>query len=76
MRVAFAVAVLMVTINPAAVRSDPPATAAGTAARWAETEAQSRITNGDYDGAIQAEHEAQADRQEAERETAGRSPKR
>jgi hypothetical protein len=35
-------------------------------ARWAELEAQARITDGDYDGAIQAERQADAERRKAD----------
>ena len=37
------------------------------AARWAELEAQARITDGDYDGAVQAEQQASTERLRAER---------
>lgn len=71
MPVAFAVALLMVLVTPTFGRPEPSvsssAAAASSDARWAEWEAQSRITDGDYDGAIQAEQQAQADRRQAER---------
>jgi hypothetical protein len=35
--------------------------------RWAEWEAQARITDGDYDGAVQAEQQANVTRHEADR---------
>ena len=37
------------------------------AARWAELEAQAKITDGDYDGAVQAEQQANASRHNANR---------
>ena len=37
------------------------------AARWAELEAQARITEGDYDGAVQAEQRADVERRKADR---------
>lgn len=80
MPVAFAIAFLMVVVTPALARSDPSVTSsdavASSEAGWAEWEAQSRVTDGDYDGAIQAEQQAQADRQQAERrETPASSPR-
>jgi hypothetical protein len=54
--------------NPAADRNQ---------ARWAEWEAQARITDGDYDGAVQAERQADSDRDAADRQEAiDRSSKR
>lgn len=44
-------------IGPAVVDHDQ--------ARWADWEAQSRMTDGDYDGAVQAEQQANTDRHEA-----------
>ncbi|MGD0102953.1 MAG: hypothetical protein ABSC06_02825 [Rhodopila sp.] len=61
------------------VRPDDSAPAAGerNAARWADREAQSRMIEGDYDGAIQANQQADADRNELEQqERLARSPKR
>lgn len=80
MRVAFAVALLMLVVAPALTRSDPsasPVSGASSEVRWAEFEAQSRISDGDYDGAVEAEQQAQADRQQAERrEMPAGNPKR
>lgn len=46
-------------------------------ARWAEWEAQSRISDGDYEGAVQAQRQADANRQEADRrEMLARRPQR
>jgi hypothetical protein len=57
-----------VETNPAAVRNE---------AGWAEWEAQARITDGDYDGAVQAERQADVDRDAADRQEAiDRSSKR
>ncbi len=44
-------------------------------AGWADWEAQARITDGDYDGAVQAERQADADRREAATQEA-RAPDR
>lgn len=52
------------TINPAAEANE---------AGWAELDAQARITEGDYDGALQAEHRAEVARQHAE-ELAAHAP--
>jgi hypothetical protein len=38
-------------------------------AQWAEQEAQARITDGDYDGAVQAQQQADTEWQLAERDT-------
>jgi hypothetical protein len=57
-----------VEMSPAADRNE---------ARWAEWEAQARITDGDYDGAVQAEQQADVERHEADRqEMMDRSSKR
>ena len=46
-------------------------------ARWADLEAQARMTDGDYDGAVQAEKRAEAARSKAEQqEMTDRSSKR
>ena len=67
---------LMVLALPASASSEPPTTnpSAATAsneANWAEFEAQARITDGDYDGAVQAEQRADAARKQAEQLAAG-----
>ena len=36
-------------------------------ARWAEWEAQARVIDGDYDGAVQAEQQAKAERHKVDR---------
>jgi hypothetical protein len=82
MRISFAIPLLMLLAFPNFARSDPSdlslaATANRDEARWADWEAQARITDGDYDGALQAEQQAEADRHEADRqEMLARSSKR
>ncbi len=70
MRIALAVPLLLLTALPVAARCEPaaPGTAAAdrNEARWADWEAQSRMVDGDYDGAVQAERQADADRRDAE----------
>ncbi|WP_428489977.1 hypothetical protein [Rhodopila sp.] len=82
MRVSTAITILMLLAIPAFAEpaaentgaagpstADPGAAAAADrdAARWAELEAQARITDGDYDGAVQAEQQASTERLRAER---------
>jgi len=76
MRLSSAIPVLMLLLMPAFAEpravdpsaTDPSAAAADrNDARWAELEAQARITDGDYDGAVQAEQQANADRHNADR---------
>ena len=52
------------SIGPAA---DPAVDVARNAARWAELEAQGRITEGDYEGAVRAQEQADMERRSAER---------
>jgi hypothetical protein len=52
--------------GPAA--TDPDPAAARNQAGWADREAQARITDGDYDGALQAQRQANADRRVAAQE--------
>jgi hypothetical protein len=73
MRVAFAMLVLILIALAGAVRADPPgigpsASADRNEANWADWDAQARITEGDYDGAVQAAKRAEAKRQQADRE--------
>ena len=51
------------SIGPAA---NPAADVARNAARWAELEAQARITEGDYEGAVRAQEHADIERRSAE----------
>ena len=81
MRLSTAVGVLMLLAMPAVAEpavENPGAAAPSSAdsgaaaadrdaARWAELEAQARITDGDYDGAVQAEQQAGKDRLRAGR---------
>ncbi|WP_428537742.1 hypothetical protein [Rhodopila sp.] len=74
MRLSTAIGVLMLLAIPASAEPAVPgaagprsadlgaAAADRDAARWAELEAQARITDGDYDGAVQAEQQAGKDR--------------
>ena len=45
-------------------------------ARWAQWEAEARITDGDYDGAVQAAQQAEAERQKAQQADAAAQPAR
>ena len=47
--------------------ANPAVDVARNAARWAEIEAQERITEGDYEGAVRAQEQADAERRSAER---------
>ena len=51
------------SIGPAAA---PASDVARNAARWAELEAQARITEGDYEGAVRAQEHADIERRSAE----------
>jgi hypothetical protein len=59
---------------PGLAQSASPETSPSTAnaerndARWADWEAQGRIAEGDYDGAVQAKQQADAVRAKADRE--------
>jgi hypothetical protein len=81
MRIVLAIPFRLLAVAPGFARPDPPgispaATAEREAARWAEWEAQARITDGDYDGAIQAQQQAQADRWEVARQEMLANPPR
>jgi hypothetical protein len=82
MRAAVAIPLLFLIAAPSCAQAEPADIRPGVSAdqneaRWAEWEAQARITDGDYDGAVQAEQQADAVRREAERrETLARAPKR
>lgn len=59
-------------IGPAA---DPAVDAARREATWADLEARRRISDGDYEGAVRAQAQADANRRAAERlETFARMP--
>ncbi len=77
----FAVTCLMLIALPGFGQPERPGVSPSVSAGrheadWAEWEAQARITDGDYDGAVQAERQAAAERKKAEqRELAERAPK-
>jgi hypothetical protein len=54
--------------QPAPADISPPLSIDRNQARWAEWEAQARMTDGDYDGAVQAQQQAEFDRREADRQ--------
>lgn len=60
----FTVSAFGQSIGPAA---NPAADVARNAARWAELEAQGRMTEGDYEGALRAQEQADIERRSAER---------
>ena len=64
------IAVLMLLLMLGVVRSGAveKSPAASDRAGWADWEAQARIMQGDYDGAVQAEQQAEAGRREAQRQ--------
>ncbi len=73
MRISFVIPLLMVMAYPGVSRSAPtgdsPAVAADrNQARWADWEAQARMAEGVDEGAVQAEHQAETDRHEADRQ--------
>ena len=73
MRIAFAIPLLGLSAMPGLAQSghsdiSPSATADRDEARWADWEAQARVTDGDYDGAVRAEQQADAERQQADRQ--------
>jgi hypothetical protein len=81
MRIFFTLALLALMTAQAFADPGPvdpgPVSADRNQANWAELEAQARIADGDYDGAVQAEQQADADRHEADRhEQVARSSKR
>ena len=86
MRFMFAIALALLAGEPVRAESEAPgispsaATSAASErnqARWADLEAQARISDGDYDGAVQAEKQAQVARNKAaQREMAARAAKR
>lgn len=60
------------SLNPS---TSPSVDAVRKSARWAEVEADRRIAEGDYEGAVQAQAQADADRRAAARlETFARGP--
>jgi hypothetical protein len=80
MRSASLIPALMLLALPTIAYPDPPTTNPSPAteyneANWADWDAQARIAEGDYDGAIQAEQQAKATRKQAD-ELATRSTKR
>jgi hypothetical protein len=84
MRIAFTIPLLILVAMPGLAHADPatinPSAAAAedrTKAEWADREAQSRIVEGDYDGAVQAEQQADNDRRQADQQDRlARTPKR
>jgi hypothetical protein len=70
MRIVVAIPLVMLASLPGFTRAEPAgmapaAFADSNEARWADWEAQARITDGNYDGAIQAQEQANTDRREA-----------
>jgi hypothetical protein len=85
MRASFALPLLFLLAMPGLAWSDPPrsrppetaAAADRNEAQWADWDAQARVTDGDYDGAVQAERQAEADRRDADhQEVLARSSER
>jgi hypothetical protein len=81
MRPIFAFLTLMLVATAAFAEPDVPdrrpIAADRDQASWAECEAQARITDGDYDGAVQAQLQADRDRHEVDRrEMIARSSRR
>jgi hypothetical protein len=81
-RIAVAMLLLVLIALPGLAGSDPPDTRPSNAAtnrneaRWADREAEARIVEGDYDGAVQAKQQADSARAKAEQqELAARAPK-
>lgn len=75
MRRLYAVSMLLLVAAPCAAQRNSQSTmpliaTARDEALWAEWEAQARITEGDYDGAVQAERQADADRQKVDEQEA------
>jgi hypothetical protein len=71
MRVASLVPVVVLALLSAPAHSDPPnvgssANTQSNEADWADWDARARITEGDYDGAVQAEQRAKEARQQAD----------
>ncbi len=82
MRTALALLCLVIAA-PAVGQTTGPATPAPSVdiernkARWADIEAQRRITDGDYEGAVRAQSQADSDRRAAARlENFARGPER
>jgi hypothetical protein len=82
MRITLALCLLTLPValdfaRPGAGDEAPSVTADQNAANWADREAQARVMDGDYDGAVQAQLEADSDRHAAARHTTlARSSKR
>jgi hypothetical protein len=78
MRAASLIPMLILLLLPAAACPDPtnisPSAKPGyNEANWADWDAQARMTEGDYDGAVQAKQQADAARKAAE-ERAAQAP--
>ena len=78
MRVASLLPAVLLALLSAPAYPDPPNVGAAANSRsneaaWADWDAQARITDGDYDGAVQAEQRAKQARQEAD-QVAARTP--
>jgi hypothetical protein len=71
MRIIVAIPLFMLVASPVLAEPPPgdpsPAALDRNEADWAEREAQARITDGDYEGAVEAQRQADADRRAAER---------
>jgi hypothetical protein len=66
---AFCLILLLATPGFARPGSIEDAAADRNAANWADRLAQARVMDGDYDGAVQAQIQADSDRHEAARQT-------
>jgi hypothetical protein len=70
MRIVVAIPLFMLAASPVLAKPPPgdpsPAALDRNEADWAEREAQARITDGDYDGAVEAQRQADAERHAAE----------
>src|SRR6187402_3422465 len=80
MRSGTLIAILALALLPASAGSNPPdmnsaARTQNDAADWAEWDARARITQGDYDGAAQAQQHAAVARRQAD-QLASRAPRR
>jgi hypothetical protein len=81
MRILFTIPLLALVAAQALAEPGPivpnPATDDRNQASWADLEAQARIADGDYDGAVQAKQQADTDRRKADRyEMMARTSKR
>ena len=73
MRAILSLPLLMLAVLPGLAAAEAPGISPSAAidrnqAKWADLEAQARITDGDYEGALQAERQAQAARDRADQQ--------